>query len=190
MRGPRPTEVAYVFQDLALYPWRSARRNVEIALEVSGVARGERRRRADEALETVGLLDSAERFPAQLSGGMRQRVALARALVSDAQILLFDEPFAALDEYARTLMGLELLRLLEQHGKTVIFVTHSLSEAAYLSDRVIVMSPRPAHVAAVIEVPLTRPRTPDMNRAAAFHALTDELYVHLYGHDRDGGQAT
>lgn len=179
--GPQPRDVSFVFQDLALYPWRSARRNVEIALELAGVDRSDRRDRADAALRTVGLSDVADRFPAQLSGGMRQRVALARALVSDAPILLFDEPFAALDEYVRTLLGMELLRLLEQQGRTVIFVTHSLAEAAYLSDRILVMSRRPARIVANIEVPLGRPRRPEVMKRPEFHQLTDELFSYIFG---------
>lgn len=185
--GPRPQDVAYVFQDLALYPWRSALRNVEIALQFSGVGRRDRRQRALDALRTVGLDDAADRFPAQLSGGMLQRVALARALVSDAPILLFDEPFAALDEHARMLMGVELLRLIEEHGKTVVFVTHSLSEAAYLSDRVVVMSHRPASVKAIIEADIPRPRDPLVMKTARFHELSDRLFQLLFEAGDAGG---
>jgi NitT/TauT family transport system ATP-binding protein len=173
--GPRPAEIAFVFQDLALYPWRSALRNVEIALQFAGVDRKTRRARATQALEAVGLGDVPHRFPAQLSGGMRQRVAIARALVSDADVLLLDEPFAALDEQTRLKLGGQLLRLLEEHGKTVVFVTHSLAEAAYLSDRIVVMGPRPATIKAVIPVGLPRPRDPSVMRTSEFHALTDQL---------------
>jgi NitT/TauT family transport system ATP-binding protein len=173
--GPMPAKVAYVFQDLALFPWRSARRNVEVPLELRGLSRRDRRARAEELLARVGLADVADRLPAQLSGGMRQRVAIARALASDAETLLLDEPFAALDEQTRLVLGAELLRLLEEHGKTVVFVTHSLHEAAYLSDRIVVMSARPAHVKEIIVVPLPRPRTAAMVRSAQFHALQDRL---------------
>ena len=175
VRGPRPRDVSFVFQDLALYPWRSAVRNVEVALQFAGVPRKERRTRAMDALHAVGLGDVPHRFPHQLSGGMRQRVAIARALVSDASILLLDEPFAALDELSRTAIGEQLVTLLEEHGKTVLFVTHSLAEAAFLSDRVIVMTPRPATIKEIIEVPLGRPREPRVMRSAEFHALTDRL---------------
>lgn len=178
--GPRPTEVAYLFQHLALYPWRSAVRNVEIALEFAGVPRKDRHARAMAALETVGLADLASRHPAQLSGGMRQRVALARALASDADILLFDEPFAALDEHSRLQLGMELLRVLEEKHKTVVFVTHSLAEAAYLSDRIVVMTPRPGGIADTITVGLPRPRTPEMMRSAEFHAISDRLSELLF----------
>jgi NitT/TauT family transport system ATP-binding protein len=173
--GPMPATVAFVFQDLALLPWRSARRNVEIPLELRGLGRRERRLRAEELLAVVGLAESADRLPAELSGGMRQRVAVARALASDADILLLDEPFAALDEQTRLALGTELLRLLEQHGKTVVFVTHSLQEAAHLSDRILVLSPRPATIKEVIDVPMPRPRSSTTLRTPEFHALTDRL---------------
>jgi NitT/TauT family transport system ATP-binding protein len=173
--GPRPKDVAFVFQDLALYPWRSAVRNVEIALQFAGVDRKERRERAMDALSRVGLGDVPNRLPNQLSGGMQQRVAVARALASDAQILLLDEPFSALDEQTRLKLGAELVEVLEEFGKTVVFVTHSLSEATFLSDRIVVMSPRPATIKAIIEVPLDRPRHPSVMRDPGFHALTDQL---------------
>ncbi|MDP9026230.1 MAG: ABC transporter ATP-binding protein [Actinomycetota bacterium] len=178
--GPRPREISFVFQDLALYPWRSARRNVEIALQFSGVGPRERRARALEALHAVGLSDVTDRFPSQLSGGMQQRVAIARALVSDAKILLLDEPFAALDEQTRLKLGGQLLTILEEQGKTVVFVTHSLAEAAYLSDRIVVMSPRPATIKETITVPLERPRHPSVMREHEFHALTDQLTSLLF----------
>jgi len=188
VEGPRPSEVAFLFQHLALYPWRSAVRNVEIALEFAGVPRGERRPRALAALRTVGMDEFALHHPAELSGGMRQRVALARALASDAGILLFDEPFAALDEYSRMQLGIEVLRVLEAEQKTVVFVTHSLSEAVYLSDRIVAMTPRPGAVAEIIEVALPHPRHPDMMRSPEFHALTDRLTELLFA-DRTSERA-
>lgn len=179
--GPMPNRIAFLFQDLALFPWRSALRNVELGLEfVGGVGRKERRERAMQALRTVGLADAGDRFPGQLSGGMKQRVALARAFVSDADVLLFDEPFAAVDEHARMILGVEVLRLLEEHGKTVLFVTHSLSEAAYLSDRIVVTTSRPGRVLQVIDVDLERPRHPAMMKTPEFHALTDQLFQLLF----------
>jgi NitT/TauT family transport system ATP-binding protein len=178
--APLPKDVSYVFQDLALYPWRSALRNVEIALEFAHVGKVARRKRALEALNSVGLGDVADRFPSQLSGGMQQRVAIARALVSDANILLLDEPFAALDEQTRLKLGGQLLTLLEEQGKTVVFVTHSLTEAAYLSDRIVVMGPRPATIKEIITVPLTRPREPAQMRSSEFHQLTDQLSALLF----------
>ena len=175
VRGPLPETIAYVFQDLALFPWRSARRNVEAPLELRGMGRKERRARALELLDLVGLAGEADRVPAELSGGMRQRVAIARALACDAGILLLDEPFAALDEQTRLKLGAELVRLLADQGKTVVFVTHSLPEAAYLADRIVVLSGRPATVKDVIEVPLARPRVAGMMRTPSFHALHDRL---------------
>lgn len=175
IRGPRPREIAFVFQDLALYPWRSALRNVEIALQFAGVGRRERRERATEALNRVGLGENLHQFPSQLSGGMQQRVAIARALASDAEVLLLDEPFSALDEQTRLRLGGQLLGLLEDYGKTVIFVTHSLSEAAFLSDQIVVMGASPAAVKEIIRVPLDRPRQAAVMREPAFHELTDRL---------------
>nr|WP_274636117.1 ABC transporter ATP-binding protein [Microbacterium bovistercoris] len=183
--GPRPAEISFVFQDLALYPWRSALRNVEIALQFAGVPRRQRRARAMDALVRVGLGDVADRYPQQLSGGMRQRVAIARALVSDAKILLLDEPFAALDEQSRLSIGAQLITILEEEQKTVVFVTHSLSEAAYLSDRIVVMGPRPGDVRDVIEVPLERPRHASLMRDPVFHELTDRLSSLLYADRQD-----
>ncbi len=177
---PRPQDISFVFQDLALYPWRSAVRNVELALQFAGLPRGQRRAKAMAALSSVGLADAVDRFPHQLSGGMQQRVAIARALVSEAPILLLDEPFAALDELSRLKIGEQLAALLEQHGKTVVFVTHNLSEAVYLSDRVVVMSPRPGRVKDIVEVGLPRPRRPEMLRTASFHQLTDRLTSLLF----------
>jgi NitT/TauT family transport system ATP-binding protein len=179
--GPLPTRIAYVFQDLALFPWRSARRNVEAPLELRGLSRAERRRQALDLLALVGLADAADQVPAQLSGGMRQRVAIARALACDTDILLLDEPFAALDEQTRLTLGAELLRLLAARGKTVVFVTHSLPEAAYLSDRIVVLTGRPATVKEVIDVPLPRPRVPAMMRTPSFHDLQDRLSSLLLG---------
>jgi NitT/TauT family transport system ATP-binding protein len=178
--GPLPDRVTYVFQDLALFPWRSALRNVELALELRGVGRRERRAAALEMLHAVGLGDAVDRLPGQLSGGMRQRVALARALVSHADILLLDEPFAALDEQTRMVMGAQFLHLLEEYGKTVLFVTHSLDEAIYLSDLVVVLTARPARLKELIAVPLERPREPMMMRAQRFHALRDYLFSLLF----------
>ncbi|CAN5677689.1 ABC transporter ATP-binding protein [soil metagenome] len=181
--APRPQDISFVFQDLALYHWRSALRNVEVALQFAGVPLRERRDKATHALEVVGLGDSLDRFPHQLSGGMQQRVAIARALVSEAPVLLLDEPFAALDELSRLKIGEQLASLLEEQGKTVVFVTHNLSEAVYLSDRIVVMSPRPARIRDVVEVHLPRPRRPEVMRTPEFHALTDRLSGLLFEGD-------
>ena len=178
--GPLPGRVAYVFQDFALFPWRTALANVEIALELKGARRAQRRRRALEALDTVGLRDVGDRYPAELSGGMKQRVALARALVAEVDVLLLDEPFGALDEQTRLVLGAELLALLERTGKTIVFVTHSLREAVYLSDRVIAMTARPGRIKRVLEIPLPRPRAPEMMASDEFEHLEAELFRLLF----------
>lgn len=138
--------IAYVFQDAHLLPWRSVVDNAALPLELAGVARGERREAARQALEQVGLAGFTERYPAELSGGMRMRVSLARALVTRPRLLLLDEPFAALDELTRNRLDDQLRALWHELGMTVVFVTHSLTEAAYLAERVVVFSPRPARV--------------------------------------------
>jgi NitT/TauT family transport system ATP-binding protein len=155
--GPR-RDIGMVFQDPVLLPWRSVRRNVLMPAEVVGI---ERRRAEDRARHLLGLvrLDGfGEKYPGELSGGMRQRVAIARALMHDPQILLMDEPFGALDAMTREYMNVELLRIWQASGKTVVLVTHSIDEAAFLADRVVVMSPRPGTVREVIPVEVKRPR--------------------------------
>ena len=174
----------FVFQESVLFPWLTALANVELPLRVSRAAhaRGPR-----ELLELVGLRDFAGYYPHQLSGGMRQRVALARALVTDPQILLMDEPFAALDEMTREAMGSWLLRVWEQTRKTVLFVTHSVPEAVALADRVVVMSPAPGRIEAVLPIALPRPRDPEIKSALAFFEQTTAVRRHLSMQDADIG---
>ena len=155
----------FVFQESVLFPWLTALANVELPLKVGRPARP---RNPRELLELVGLGDFAAYYPHQLSGGMRQRVALARALVTDPQLLLMDEPFAALDEITREAMGNWLLTVWEQTGKTVLFVTHSVPEAVYLADRVVVLSPAPGRIEAVLPITLPRPRRPDLKETLPF----------------------
>ena len=155
---PRPEAIGMVFQSALLLPWLTARDNVAFPLDLQGVPRDERVARADALLALVELEDFADRYPDELSVGMRQRVAIARGLSHDPSILLMDEPFAALDEQTRTRMGAELLRIWEQTGKTVFFVTHSLNEAIFLSDRVLVMGPRPGRILDAVKIDLPRPR--------------------------------
>ena len=147
-----------VFQHAELMPWRTALGNVEFGLEVKGVGKEERRRIAREKLELVGLEKSMNRRPAELSGGMKQRVGLARALSIDPQVLLMDEPFGALDAQTREVLQEEVLRIHQETGKTIIFVTHDLDEAVLLADRVVLMSPHPGRVQEIFDVPLSRPR--------------------------------
>lgn len=156
----RPDDnVAMVFQSPVLLPWRSVLKNVMLPGEVRGHGREARQEQARELVEMVGLAGFENKLPKELSGGMRQRAAIARALASGSDILLMDEPFGAVDAFTRDALNIELLRIWEQERKTVVFVTHSISEAVLLSDRVLVMGARPGHVIEDFEVPLGRPRT-------------------------------
>ena len=158
-----------VFQDSALLPWRTAAQNVSLSIELRGVADGnDKGRDIDELLETVKLDGFQNSYPYQLSGGMKQRVALARALAARPRILLMDEPFGSLDEITRTDMGYELLRIWERRPTTVLFVTHSIAEAVMLSDRVVVLSPRPGEIVDVVDINLPRPRMDSMEESQDF----------------------
>ncbi|HWT29517.1 MAG TPA: ABC transporter ATP-binding protein [Propylenella sp.] len=158
----------YVFQSAALYPWRSIARNVALPLEVMGVARAEREERVREKLALVNLTGFERKFPWQLSGGMQQRASIARALSFDPELLLMDEPFGALDEIVRDHLNEQLLKLWAKTRKTVIFVTHSIPEAVFLSTRIVVMSPRPGRVHEVIACDLPRDRTLDIRETPEF----------------------
>jgi NitT/TauT family transport system ATP-binding protein len=179
IRGPTPKQIAFVFQENTLFPWNTILENVKVALEFQGVAANLRQARAMEAIEAVGLADFANNYPHQLSGGMKQRASLARALSLQTDILLMDEPFAALDEQTRMYLGEELSVLLATTNKTIILVTHSLSEAVFLADRVVVMTARPAAVKATIEVPEAHPRDPAFMASARFADYRNDLYRHL-----------
>jgi NitT/TauT family transport system ATP-binding protein len=170
---------ALVFQDAALLPWRTVQANVELGLELRGVPPRERREIAGRHVRLVGLEPFASFLPHQLSGGMRQRVGLARALSVDPQILLMDEPFAALDAQMRWLMGAELLRLWELDRKTILFVTHDLDEALYLAERVVVLSASPGRVLDVIPVDVPRPRPLSIRSSAQFGALRQRIWQRL-----------
>jgi NitT/TauT family transport system ATP-binding protein len=168
--GPDPRRVATVFQDAGLFPWRTALENVEFGLELQGVPRERRRAVATELLGPLGLRDFAEKYPRELSGGMRQRVAIGRALAIDTPIVLMDEPFGALDEQTRLLMGEWLLDIWRRTRKTVVFVTHSLHEALALSTRVLVMTARPGRIKRVLELPMPYPRAMDSAEMVALRA--------------------
>ena len=165
-------DVGIVFQQPTLMDWRTVQDNVALPLEMDGVGREEARQQAQVLIDLVGLSGFETYYPAQLSGGMAQRVALARALVNDPQILLLDEPFGALDALTRERMGQELLRIWQARRKTVVMVTHSVPEAVFLADRVLVLGPRPTSIVAEIVVGLPRPRTPETLATPAFAALS------------------
>jgi NitT/TauT family transport system ATP-binding protein len=172
----RAERTGLMFQEAALFPWLTVRGNVEIALKLAGMPRNERRARAQELLEMVHLGDFAKRRPHELSGGMRQRTALARALAQDADVLLMDEPFGALDAMTRDLLHDELEALWTATGKTVIFVTHNVREAVRLGDCVVLLASRPGRVAAVYDVTIPRPRRIDSPEVATLAAtITDQL---------------
>ena len=177
----RDRQIGLVFQDPVLLPWRTVIENIAVPLAILRVPKEERRRRVDALVRLVGLQGFEQRFPHELSGGMRQRVGIARALSFDPPILLMDEPFGALDAITRDKMTLELLQIWEHRQKTVVFVTHSISEAALLSDRVVVLSPGPGRISAIIDNPLLRPRALAMRDEPAFLQLSRQLRTLLEG---------
>ncbi|MBD8078862.1 ABC transporter ATP-binding protein [Cellulosimicrobium arenosum] len=173
---------SYVFQEPTLLEWRSALRNVELVGELRSEGKADRRRRAKEALDLVGLAGFEKQHPRQLSGGMRMRVSIARALVAEPDLALFDEPFGALDEITRLHLQTELQRLFALKQFAGLFITHSVSEAVYLSTRVVVMSGRPGRVVADIPVPWAYPRPPELRFEPEFAALTGEVSAALGEH--------
>ena len=176
---PDPQRVGVVFQEASLFPWLTALDNIEFPLALRGTPRDDRRRRAEQMLTLVGLEGFGARYPHELSGGMKQRVSIARGLVQDPPVLLMDEPFAALDEQTRMTMGHELLRIWSTTRKTVVFITHSLTEAVYLADEVLVMSARPGRIIDRIEITLPRPRTYEMMATDTFGRLRERIWQQI-----------
>ena len=165
----------FVFQDANLMPWRSALRNITLPLELTGEETGEVERKAQDLIELVGLQGFESAWPKDLSGGMAQRVAIARALIHDPDLLLLDEPFGALDALTRERMGTELLRIWQARQKTVVMVTHSISEAVFLADRVLVLTPRPGSITLDIKIDLPRPRAEEMRYSEHFGKLARQI---------------
>ncbi len=171
----RARAYGYVFQAAGLYPWRTIAGNIRLPLEIMGFPRAEQDARVDRVLRLVDLEGFGRRYPWQLSGGMQQRASIARALAFDADILLMDEPFGALDEIVRDRLGEELLGLWARTGKTTLFVTHSIPEAVYLSTKIVVMSPRPGRITDVIDSPLPRERPLDIRESPEFLAVAHRV---------------
>ncbi|GAA3738998.1 ABC transporter ATP-binding protein [Leifsonia bigeumensis] len=174
-KGGGDSTIGFVFQEPTLMPWRTSEDNVGLPLELTGVHKKDRLRRVGEMLELVQLAHARRKTPAQLSGGMRQRVSIARALVHDPDVLLMDEPFGALDAQTRDMMNIELQRIWMQNPKTVVFVTHSVAEAVFLGDRIVMLGINPGHVHSITEVNLPRPRTMEMAESQEFRELVAEL---------------
>jgi NitT/TauT family transport system ATP-binding protein len=170
------TDRAMVFQEFGLLPWRTVRHNIELGLELKKMPAAKRHAIADRLIALVGLAGFESHYPHELSGGMKQRVGLARALATDPDVLLMDEPFAALDAQTRDLMQVELLRVWRDTRKTVLFVTHQIDEAIYLSDRVMVMSKRPGHAKRIFAIDLPRPREYEMRVTPRFNDLKLEIW--------------
>ena len=167
--------LGYVFQDATLLPWRTAASNVELLAELRGMPKSQRQNAVASTIDLVGLGGFEEKYPKQLSGGMRMRASLARSLVLQPRVFLFDEPFGALDEITRERLNDELLRLFQHEGFAALFITHSVSEAVYLSTRVAVMSPRPGRLVKEFPVPFVYPRTQDLRYEPEFAALSGEI---------------
>ena len=164
-----------VFQSAVLYDWRTVKKNVMLPLEIMHIPKDQRAERAEKMLELVGLTDFADHYPNQLSGGMQQRVGIARALALQPEILLMDEPFSALDEFTREKLHMDLLKIWRKTNKTILFVTHNIQEAVFLSDRVCVLSPHPGRLSAVVDIDLPRPREMDIKNTPEFTALVAKV---------------
>lgn len=175
MQARLDRDYGMVFQAATLYRWRTVSKNVQLPLEIMGYPRNSRKKLAQSMLDMVELSDFGKHYPWQLSGGMQQRVAIARALVFDPSLLLMDEPFGALDEFTRERMNQEILRIWQQTSTTVVFVTHSIAEAVFLSNRVVVMSPRPGRIMSVVDIDLPYPRNFATRQTTAFFDKVTEV---------------
>ena len=175
VNGPHPW-VGMVFQEESTFPWRTTLGNVEFGLEMRGVSQDQRRQKSREMIRLVGLSGFEERYPSELSGGMKQRVAIARALVLEPKILLMDEPFGALDEQTRIILGEELLRIRDQLKQTIILVTHNINESVQLSDRVMIMTARPGRVKEVVPIDLPHPRDSTIIASDRFGKLVGQVW--------------
>lgn len=164
-----------VFQTPVLYDWRTVRRNICLPMEIVGIPKKERTARIDKQLELVGLEKFGEKYPFELSGGMQQRVGISRALALNPEILLMDEPFSALDEFTREKLNEDVLKIWQKTNKTIIFVTHNIAESVFMSDRVVVLSPHPGRVSAVVDIDLPRPRTAEMRESKEFYDLVSKI---------------
>ncbi len=169
------SDLGMVFQDANLFPWLSIEQNIALPLELKGVPKAQRAARAQELAKLVGIQGFEKRWPRELSGGMRQRAAIARALSYDPRILLMDEPFGALDAMTREAMNLELQRIWLATRKTIVLVTHSIAEAVFLGDRIVLLSPRPGRIDMVVDVPFARPRAPDLQSTVEFQDIVRKL---------------
>jgi NitT/TauT family transport system ATP-binding protein len=178
VRGPHRS-IGMVFQEESTFPWRTVLENVSFSLEVAGIARAERRKRARHFIALVGLAGFENRYPSELSGGMRQRVAIARTLAFEPTILLMDEPFAALDEQTRLLLGDKVLQIQQELAQTTLLITHNITEAVQLSDRILVMTFRPGRVKRAIEIDLPRPRTSEIVGSEAFGRYVAQVWNDL-----------
>jgi NitT/TauT family transport system ATP-binding protein len=178
-RGNVTSDLGMVFQDANLFPWLSIEDNIALPLELKGMGRAERRGKAAELCRLTGIAGFEKRWPRELSGGMRQRAAIARALSYDPRILLMDEPFGALDAMTREQMNLELQRIWLATRKTIVLVTHSISEAVFLADRIVLLSPRPGRIDTILDVPMARPRSSELQTTPEFQAIVRQLRQRL-----------
>ncbi|MFE7168141.1 ABC transporter ATP-binding protein [Streptomyces sp. NPDC057616] len=186
--GPGP-ERGVIFQQYALFPWLTVRGNVEFGLKLTSLPAGERRRRAEQAIDLVGLTDFADALPKTLSGGMKQRCAIARAYAVDPEVLLMDEPFGALDALTRVQLQDQLLETWSRRRRTVVFITHDVDEAVYLARRVVVMAARPGRIHRVVEVDLPYPRTEQLRLSTEFARIRNEVWHSVYHQTPAGSPA-